>query len=622
MSRSVAEASASNEGTATLHVVATAGHVDHGKSSLIRALTGIEPDRWAEEKRRGLTIDLGFAWATLPSGREVGFVDVPGHERFVRNMLAGVGPVRDVLFVVAADEGWKPQSEEHLAILDLLGAHGVIALTKTDLVDAQTRQIALDEVREHVAGTVLEDAPMVACSITSGEGIDELVSALDDLTARAAPHQVVERPRLHVDRVFSVAGAGTVVTGTLSGGPLQTGEEVELFPTGIRARIRGLQSHERPIERATPVARVAVNLVGIDRSDVRRGVVVGQPDRWAVTDVVDVQLTPVRDLAHPISGRGAFKVYAGAAELDARVRILGGTRVDPGETTFARLQLAEPFVFDVSDPIVLRDAGRRETVAGGRVLDVRPERAKVAATIDRLSHRAAAPRSSLPELLAHERGAIRVEEAEVLTGVPDLEGTWIVDPAVRDRVRARVVGELTRLHREHPLRAGEELATIRTLIAKTEGVKSDQELAGFLLDELVAAGDLSRTATTVALATHAVALSDHDPRLSSLTEAVGHHPERPPTVQELVSAGHPADLIDASVASGRLVRVSNELVFDPSFIAEAERVLRSSSGGISVSAFRASLGTSRKYAVPLLEHLDRIGISRREGDLRYPREPL
>src|SRR5687768_2420058 len=268
-----------------LRVVATAGHVDHGKSSLIVRLTGMDPDRWDEEKRRGLTIDLGYAWGELPSGREVGFVDVPGHERFIANMLAGVGPVRLILFVVAANEGWRQQSEEHLAILEVLGvAGGVIALTKRDLVDDDGLDLAEEEVRERIAGTVLSDARIVPVSAVSGEGLDDLRSALDDMLSRTPPPEET-RARLFVDRVFTIAGAGTVVTGTLGGAPLEVGDEVELYPHARNARIRSLQTHKRSEDRAEPVSRVAANLAGTDRQELARGDVLGPPLAWRPTTV-------------------------------------------------------------------------------------------------------------------------------------------------------------------------------------------------------------------------------------------------------------------------------------------------------------------------------------------------
>ncbi|MEX2101801.1 MAG: selenocysteine-specific translation elongation factor [Actinomycetota bacterium] len=611
---------------AALRVVATAGHVDHGKSSLIVRLTGIDPDRWEEEKRRGLTIDLGFAWCALPSGREIGFVDVPGHERFIRNMLAGVGPVRDVLFVVAADEGWKPQSEEHLEILDLLGAHGVVALTKADLVDEETLAIARDEVRERTRGTVLADAPIVACSAATGAGLDDLRAALDELVGRipadGAAIEDVDRARLHVDRVFTIRGAGTVVTGTLTGGALTVGEEVELLPDGRRARIRGLQSHERQIEQAVPVSRVAVNLAGVDRDDVERGAVLTRPGAFAGTAVVDVRLTPVRSLSHPITARGAYKVYAGAAEIDTRLRLLGSTRLDPDGTAFARLHLARPHAFAPFDLLVLREAGRRETVAGGRVLDLRPTRASAADTVARLERRDRARAAGLPELLLRERGAIRADDAVLLTGVPGIGGPWLIDDDLRAEVHRDVTAHLEAFHRANPLRGGDELSAVRattTASLARHGGPRDHDLADTMLDELAEDGTIVRSATAVRLSAHTVALDETDPRLTKLIAAVGRHPEQPPTVKQLVASGTPPELIDAAAASGAVVQVAPDLVFVPSFVDEATRAVRATPEGITVSGFRERLGTSRKYAVPLLEFLDRTGVTRRDGDLRFPR---
>jgi selenocysteine-specific elongation factor len=353
-------------------VIATAGHVDHGKSTLIQRLTGIDPDRWDEEKRRGLTIDLGYAWTTLPSGREVGFVDVPGHQRFIGNMLAGVGPVRLVLFVVAADEGWRPQSEEHLQILDVLGVSGsVVALTKRDLVDEETLAIAVEEVRERTVGTALEGAPIVPVSASTGTGLGDVAAGLDAMLETAAPPQA-GRTRLFVDRVFTVKGAGTVATGTLEGGTLHTGDEVELLPLGERVRVRSLQTHRRAEDVAEPVSRVAVNLVGIERDDLARGDVVAEPGVWRPTTVVDASLRPVRGLGSPLTARGAFRLYAGAAEVDAAIRLLDVPRLEPGREAFARLRLSAPLTLDVGDRFVVREAGRRATVAGGIVLDVAP----------------------------------------------------------------------------------------------------------------------------------------------------------------------------------------------------------------------------------------------------------
>ena len=404
-------------------VIGTAGHVDHGKSALIQALTGIDPDRLAEEKARGLTIDLGFAWTTLPSGREVGFVDVPGHERFVHNMLAGVGGIGCALFVVDATEGWRPQSAEHLAILDLLGIPaGVVALTKVDLVDAATRDRVAAEVGERLLGTTLAGAEVVATAAPTGVGVAELAAALDAALDRLGEPPDRGRPRLPVDRVFTVRGSGTVVTGTLSGGSLRAEGEAELLPGGRRVRLRGLQGHGRPLAEAAPARRVAVNLAGVATDEVARGDVLVLPGQWAATGVADVRLRCLAGAPGPLRPRGAYLVYAGAAESAARLQPLDATEVPPGGDALVRLHLERPLVLDVFEPLVLRDSGRDETVGGGIVLDpfppgvVRGVAARVRRT-EELEAREAAGRAGLLERVLAERGVVPLADLPRLAAV-------------------------------------------------------------------------------------------------------------------------------------------------------------------------------------------------------------
>lgn len=613
---------------AELRVCATAGHVDHGKSSLIVRLTGIDPDRWAEEKRRGLTIDLGYAWTTLPSGREIGFVDVPGHERFIRNMLAGVGPARLVLFVVAADEGWRRQSEEHLQILDVLGiSGGVIALTKRDLVDDETLEIASEEVADQVRGTGLADAPIVPVSARTGEGTEALVAALDAMFA-AAPEPPQERTRLHIDRVFTIKGAGTVVTGTLAGDCLSDGDEVELYPAHARARIRSLQTHERKQERACPVARVAANLVGAEKEDLERGVVLGTPDTWRPTAIFEASLRPVRGLARPLTGRGAYKVYAGAAEADAKLRFLEPDRLEPDGQAYVRIATSRPLVLDVFDRFVLREAGRRQTVAGGIVLDPAPGGRARSGRVAALVGRAAAERDQLPALLVTERGAVMAAEAAVLTGsrAPggDVAGSWLIEPSVREHVAGELTTWLTRFHRDRPLEDGAPLAEARRTIGgalRSARAPADDELITAVLDDLGARGETARTESSVRLASHRVDLAGRADDVGRLLAAIsGAHEAAPPTVKELVAAGFGRDVIDAAAREGLVVRLSPVLVVARELVERAVAVARDAGpGGITVSALREALGTSRKYAVPLAEHLDRTGVTRRDGDLRFLR---
>jgi selenocysteine-specific elongation factor len=608
-----------------LRVCATAGHVDHGKSSLIVRLTGIDPDRWVEEKRRGLTIDLGYAWMMLPSGREIGFVDVPGHERFIRNMLAGVGPVRLVLFVVAADEGWRRQSEEHLQILDVLGiSGGVIALTKRDLVDDETLEIATQEVAEKVQGTGLSNAPIVPVSARTGEGTEALVAALDGMfeTAAAPPR---ERTRLHVDRVFSIKGAGTVATGTLIGDCLGEGDDVELYPDGERARIRSLQTHKRKEEHTCPVARVAANLVGAEKAGLGRGAVLGVPDAWRPTTTFEASLRPVRGLARPLTGRGAYKVHVGAAEADAELRFIEPAELGPDGEAFVRITASRPLVLDVFDRFVLRDAGRRQTVAGGVVLDTAPGRRPRSVG---LAARAAAERDQLPALLVAERGALPAVEAAVLTGSiasgGDVAGSWLIAPSVREVVAGEVKSWLAGFHRDRPLDEGAPLGETRRTVGKAlraAGAPTDYELIDAVLDDLGARGETARTETSVRLATHRVDLGGRADEVEGLVTAIsGPHEVAPPTVKELLASGFGRDVIDAAARAGVVVRLTPDLVVARSFVERAVDVVRATgSRGITLSALREALGTSRKYAVPLAEHLDRAGFTRRDGDLRFPR---
>jgi selenocysteine-specific elongation factor len=611
-----------------LKVVATAGHVDHGKSSLILRLTGIDPDRWAEEKRRGLTIDLGYAWTTLPSGREIAFVDVPGHERFIGNMLAGVGPVRLVLFVVAADEGWKPQSEEHLQILDVLGVRdGVVALTKRDLVDDEVLALAESEVHDRLSGTGLAGAPIIAVSSTTGEGFDGLSAALEAmLDSAGGPEE--SRTRLFVDRVFTMKGAGTVVTGTLGGNCLRVGDEVELYPGGTRARIRSLQTHERAVEQACPVSRVAANLVGIEREELSRGVVLGAPGSWRATRLFEAQLRPVRGLSRAITARGAFKLYAGAAETDARIRLHGTTSLEPGEEAFGRIRTSHPLVLDVGDRFVIREAGRIETVAGGVVLDVAPPTKAGTDAIGRLTSRRSAPRDELPGLLVAERGAIPRAEAVILTGSRADGGVrigeWLMTDEVRAAVEAAVTSALAGHHSEHPLEPGAELASIRRVTLHTlrsSGASMNAELADAMISSLCERGLTVRDGATIRLTTHRVALGERSADIDRLLAAIsGKDEATPPTLKELVAEGIERDVIEAAARAGVVVQISPELVVTTFLADRAEAVVRRAGNeGITVSSFREALGTTRKYAVPMLEWMDRRGITKREGDRRIPR---
>ncbi|MFM2078436.1 MAG: selenocysteine-specific elongation factor, partial [Actinomycetota bacterium] len=411
-----------------MRVVATAGHVDHGKSSLVQALTGTNPDRWDEELRRGLTIDLGFAHTTLPDGEGVSFIDVPGHVRFLRNMLAGVGGVDACVFVVAATEGWKPQSEEHLRILELVGVrHGMVALTKIDSVDDEWRALQEMDVRDHLAGTFLAEADIVGVSSTTGAGLDEIRAALAAL-ARSTPSAVDRgRPRLWVDRVFAAKGSGTVVTGTLTGGSLRTDDQVHV--AGRPVRVRGIQSHGQRHASIGPGNRVALNLAGVDHTDLQRGDAVVVAEQWRPTHRFDAAVAVLPSLDHDVSRRGAFVAYLGAGEFPVRLRVLGAEKIPPGGQGLVRVHLATDLPLVTGDRFVLRESGRDETVGGGEVLDVAPV----------LPASKAQPDHDIERMIA-EHGWIDAGDLEALTGerrAPSV-GRWVVDPTALEQTCASV----------------------------------------------------------------------------------------------------------------------------------------------------------------------------------------
>jgi selenocysteine-specific elongation factor len=577
-----------------VHVVTTAGHVDHGKSTLVLALTGTDPDRLVEEKTRGLTIDLGFAACTLPSGCQVGFVDVPGHVRFIKNMLAGVGAVDACLFVVAATEGWKPQSEEHLRILELLGVgHGLVALTKVSGLDQEWLDLARLEIEEAVAGTFLESAEVVLVDAPSGQGLEDLRGALDRLLTATPSAVDGGRPRLWVDRVFAAKGSGTVVTGTLAGGSLSIDDEVAVMGPhagtgrpGHRARaarVRGLQSHGQELSHAGPGRRLAINLTGISHTEAGRGDAVTFPHQWEPTTAFDATLTVLAGLDHEVGRRGAYHAYLGSGEHPVRLRVLGSDAVEPGTSGLVRIHLPVALPLLPGDRYVLRESGRSETVGGGEVLDVAPV----------LPASRAHPDRSVDRVVA-ERGWVEADLLERITGEhrqPDLAGHWIVSPRARAEAEAKIRAALER--------AGPLGLDLATLDDRHRAIA--QSLSGTVLD-----GGRLQPAGTTALRDR---LSSH-PYLAALSAS----PFQPPPpkgvdraeLRELVRRG--------------LVVERDGVYFSPEAVEQAARVvsglLDAKPAGIAVSEVRDALGTTRRWLLPLLAHLDATGVTRRRGDLR------
>jgi selenocysteine-specific elongation factor len=583
-----------------VHVVATAGHVDHGKSTLVLALTGMDPDRFAEEKARGLTIDLGFAWTDLPSGRRLAFVDVPGHVRFIRNMLAGVGAVDACLFVVAATESWKPQSEEHLRILELLGvSHGIIALTKVGLVDPEWLALARMEVEDRVAGTFLAGAEMVEVDPPSGVGMAQLRGALDRLLAATPTATDRNRPRLWVDRSFAAKGSGTVVTGTLAGGSFRVDDELLLLDgrKGSRVRVRALQSHQRPYTEVGPGHRLAVNLSGISHDRVIRGHALVRDGQWAPTRTIDASLEVLGSLGHRVSRRGAYQMYIGSGEHAVRLRVLGGDDIGPGGRGLVRLHLPVSLPLLPGDRYVLRESGRAETVGGGEVLDVAPvvpaSRAQPSRSTDRV---------------ISERGWIDVDQLERLTAErrpADVGGRWVVAPDVLDSTRSQLLDAVAA-----GAAAGVGL-DVATLTERQRAVLAELDGIVVVSGRAWPAGHAARAAAEEALAGH--------PWLAGLRAA----PWAPPDPH---TAGADRQTVRDLVRRGLVIERDGGY-FAAEAIEQAAQVvaglLARAPGGVTVAAVRDALGTSRKHVLPILAELDATGMTRRRGDLRIagPRLP-
>ena len=613
-------------------MIATAGHVDHGKSTLITALTGIDPDRLREERERGMTIDLGFAWLTLGGGGAVGIVDVPGHQDFIRNMLAGVGPVDAVLLVVALDEGVMPQTREHLAILGVLGVdRGVVALTKRDLVDDEWASLARGDVTAALQGTPLASAPMIEVSATAKTGLVELVDALDRVLATAPVRRDLGRPRLGIDRSFTLTGFGTVVTGTLVDGSFATGDEVEILPTGQRARIRGIQTHKRALDVASPGSRVALNLTGVEKDELGRGMVVTRPGTLTAVSVLSARVAVLGAASEAVAHDEAVKVHAGTAEVMARISLLEGATLEPGATGWAQLRLAEPLVVAVGDRFVIRRPSPPETLGGGAVADISGERMRrrreAVAVLERRSAPTAASRLlaalDVPRTLveAGARGGLDASERDAAARelVESGRAVALADALLaRDSFEAlatRVERTLAATHRRSPLRAG----------APREEVRSSLDLPpkrfNALVERLAVDGRIAERGSALALPSHVPTLtSAQESAWARARAALGREPLQPPSPAQLESEyGLDRELIAALAERGDLIRIGTEAVFLPDAVARfAETVVTelAQTRTITVARARDLTGSSRKHVLPLLGFLDDRGLTRRSGDER------
>ncbi len=623
-----------------VRVIGTAGHVDHGKSVLVKALTGIDPDRLKEEKEREMTIDLGFAWFTLPSGLVVSIIDVPGHEDFIKNMLAGVGGIDAVLLVVAADEGVMPQTVEHLAILDLLEVRrGVVALTKVDLVeDEEWLELVAADVERLLKGITLADSKILPLSAVTGQGIPSLIEELDSLLSETPPRRERGRPRLPIDRAFTLAGFGTVVTGTLIEGRFRVGQEVEILPQGLKSRIRGLQTHKEKIEVAVPGSRVAINLVGVGKDQLQRGDVVTGPGWLEPTRLIDVRLRTLGSAPKPLRHNTPVDFYSGAAQIPAKARVLGAKAIEPGEEGWAQLVLTQPTALLAHDRFIIRQPSPSLTIGGGTVVDPHPRRRHKRfrpQVLERLEALAlGAPQEVL--LAALEEGPQEMRrlvkdsglEPEVVEEAVErlLQDSWVLVLGASEGLLVSSTwweGFLTRLvhlieeyHGRYPLRLGMPREEVKSKLRFPSRLFND------LIGQAVKEGAVAQEGAALKLPDHEVRLtSGEEERVERLLSILSQEPYATPSVADC-KAALGEEVFNALLGQGRVVQVSENILFLAStYEVMVERVVEhlKKESTITLAQVRDLFSTSRKYAQPFLEYLDAQGITRRVGDERVLR---
>ena len=621
-----------------MYVIGTAGHVDHGKSTLVKALTGIDPDRLPEEKAREMTVDLGFAWMTLPSGREVSIVDVPGHERFIKNMLAGVGAIDLALLIVAADESVMPQTREHLAILDILQIRrGLIVITKTDLVDEELVELVKAEVEDALEGTSFQGCPMVGVSAYTGAGLQELRAAIDKVLDQTESRPDLGRPRLPVDRCFSISGFGTVVTGTLIDGVLAVGQEVELAPSGRRGRIRGLQSHKNKVDHTQPGVRLAVNVSGLSRIDIKRGEILTAPGWLRPTKRLDARLRMVKGALHALRHNEGVTFHLFTSEATARVRLLDADRLVPGAEGWVQILLSEDLPMVKGDFFVIRSA--EDTLGGGQVVDPNPRRRHRRFNLELIERlmmldqgsgedvllsvadqwgpcdlTTLSRRSNLPEAEVLERiGRLAADEAVVMLGDLGSDNEAAVYSTQGWNIlKSKLSVALRTYHNQYPLRRGVPVQEIRSRLGMSQPVFTRA------LARLTSEGDVFESGQSLKSPDHQITLT---PQMQQQAEgflaALERDPYSPPSDQPL-----DPELLGVLIDGGKVVKVNESVVFAASAYQDMTEKITAhlrDEGSITVAEARTMFNSSRKYVLPLLEYLDQQHITRRVGDQRVLR---
>ena len=627
-----------------MRVIGTAGHVDHGKSTLIEALTGTHPDRLKEEQAREMTIELGFGWMTLPSGEEIGIVDVPGHRDFIENMLSGIGGIDAALLVIAADEGVMPQTREHLAILDLLQIPaGLIVLTKTDLAsDPAWLDLVETDIRAAVQSTVMENAPIIRVSAKTQSGMESLVSNLQSLLHHKPPRLDLHRPRLPIDRVFTMSGFGTVVTGTLLDGQLALGDEVEILPSGQRGRVRGLQTHKKKEEKAVPGSRTAVNISGVETEAIQRGEVVVHPGQYQATRRIDARVRLLKEASSSLMHNREVKFFVGASETLAVVRLLGAEELHPGQEGWIQLELREPIVAVRGDRYILRRPSPGETLGGGTIVDHQPKgRHKrfdetVLRSLESLSRGTPAEvfmeaalalnLASIKDVVARSRleageaesALTEVLEAGSLIPLETGRHTVTSDLLVIARphwtgLQEKILQVVESYHKNYPLRRG----------IPREELKSRLKLAprafNAIITNFLSRNILKDSGNSLATPEHEVRFDDgQQARIQAVMRKFEQSPYSPPGVKELLTDVD-EEILNALTEQGEFMAVSSDIIFrkgDYDVIVSKIKDEILSKGSITLGEVRDLFHTSRKYAQALLEYLDAAGVTVRDGDFR------
>lgn len=629
-------------------ILGTAGHIDHGKTTLVRALTGIDTDRLKEEKERGITIELGFAHLTLQGGQLLGIVDVPGHEKFVKNMVAGATGIDLVALVIAADEGVMPQTREHVEICQLLGVRsGLVVLTKVDLVDQDWLELVKEDVANYLSETFLVEAPVVAVSSATGQGMDRLLQVLEDLVKEVTERETGNFFRLPIDRVFTMKGFGTVVTGATCSGQIRLGEEVTIYPRGLISRIRGIQVHNREVNEVSAGLRTAINLQGLEKAEIQRGDVLATKDSLRPTRLVDVVLDLLRSAPRILKNRSRVRFHSGTAEIISTVILLDRDELKPGETCFAQIRLDQPTALLARDRYVIRSYSPVRTIGGGEVLNVLPERKK------RFS------KSGLTQLnVLHEGNVKEVAEQHVLMGrfqgveqgdlpfltnasrkkldevlkvllaqkrvvLYDREKGTLIHAEFLTQATDEILSTLTRYHRDNPLKGGLPKEELRS---RTTG-SGNPKLFHFLVNQLVNEGVVVQEKEILRLAGHKVTLGEDQQQVRHRMEEIyakgGLQPPYFKEVKDEFPANTASDVLQVMVKDGVLVKVKEDLYFHRDAI-EKLRIrlvehLRQK-GEIDTPVFKDMTNASRKYTIPLLEYFDQVQVTVRVGDKRVLRK--